>query len=276
MREIKLKIETLPVADLVPYAGNAKKHPEEQVRQIAASIEEFGNCDPIAVWTNANGEPEIVEGHGRLMALESLGVETAPVIYLDHLSDEQRRAYVHVHNQTTLSSGFDMDALKVDIGELQDFDWECFGFEDALDSFTAVDLECIEEDEAPEIEKNEATSKAGDVWQLGKHRLVCGDSTDPETFRKLMGDDVADLLLTDPPYNVALGSHDRPDEARQLHRRTDGLVIANDSWENDEAFVDFLSSVYGNCLDGMRPRRGILHLARKQPVVQLSPRVQEV
>lgn len=122
----ELTIETMAVDELVPYAGNAKLHPPEQVGQIAASIEEFGNCDPIAVWTNADGEPEIVEGHGRVMALRKLGIAAAPVIRLDHLTDEQRRAYVHVHNQTTLSSTFDFDALAVDIADLPGFDWGTF------------------------------------------------------------------------------------------------------------------------------------------------------
>lgn len=124
----ELKIYELPVADLVPYARNAKEHSASQVDTIAASIEEFGNCDPIAVWHNANGEPEIVEGHGRLLALKKLGHDVAPVIYLDHLSDEQRRAYTHVHNQTTLNSGFDVELLDDDIEQL-DFDWASFGFD---------------------------------------------------------------------------------------------------------------------------------------------------
>lgn len=128
----ELTIETMQVDELVPYAGNAKLHPPEQVDQIAASIEEFGNCDPIAVWTNADGEPEIVEGHGRVMALRKLGIAEAPVIRLDHLTDEQRRAYVHVHNQTTLSSTFDFDALAVDIADLPGFDWDAFGFDDFI------------------------------------------------------------------------------------------------------------------------------------------------
>lgn len=125
----ELKVEEVPVADLVPYIRNAKRHDDAQVRTIASSIEEFGNCDPVAVWTNADGEPEIVEGHGRVLALKKLGVETVPVIHLDHLTDEQRRAYTHVHNQTTLNSGFDLDLLEADMFELPDFDWEGFGFD---------------------------------------------------------------------------------------------------------------------------------------------------
>lgn len=129
MRDVSLQVVYTAVDDLIEYAGNAKEHPAEQVEQIAASMREFGNCDPIAVWTNGEGRPEIVEGHGRVMALRLLGAEFAPVIYLDHLSDEQRRAYVHVHNQTTLNSGFDMDVLQAEIDSLPEFDWEAFGFD---------------------------------------------------------------------------------------------------------------------------------------------------
>lgn len=128
MNQPKLEIKTLPVASLVPYANNAKKHPEKQVKEIANSIEAFGNCDPIAVWTNERGEPEIVEGHGRVLALEKLGVRDAPVIFLDHLDDEQRRAYCLVHNQTTLSSGLEYQIVVEEIDNLS-YDFNDFGFE---------------------------------------------------------------------------------------------------------------------------------------------------
>ena len=249
MRDIDLKVERVPLDALKGYEGNAKLHPEEQVEQIAESMMEFGNCDPIAVWTNSNGELEIVEGHGRLMALRKLGATDAPVIYLDHLSDEQRRAYTHVHNQTTLSSGFDMDVLAEEIASLPDFDWEAFGFGDVEGLNTSEAPEVVEFHDVDEPTNPPTRCKFGDVWQLGDHRLACGDSTDPETFELLMDGDKADLLLTDPPYNVALGHHDDPDEARQIHRRTDGLLIANDSWGSDSDFVEFLVSVYRNCMD---------------------------
>lgn len=127
----ELEVREMAVADLVPYANNAKKHPKEQINQIAESISEFGNCDPIAVWHNEDGEAEIVEGHGRVMALKQLGIDTAPVICLDHLTDEQRRIYTHVHNQTTINSGFDEQALIEDMDNLN-ADWEALGFEEYM------------------------------------------------------------------------------------------------------------------------------------------------
>lgn len=125
----ELKIVELPTSELVEYSRNSKLHPHEQIDQIANSISEFGNNDPIAVWHNENGEPEIVEGHGRLMALRKLGIETAPVIYLDHLTDEQRRAYAIVHNSTNMSSGFDMDKLDIELEGIVDIDMSQFDFD---------------------------------------------------------------------------------------------------------------------------------------------------
>ena len=129
MSQPKLKVERAKTADLIPYVGNAKIHTAEQVDQIAASIEQFGFSDPIGVWTNPDGRLEIVEGHGRVMAANLLGMEEVPIIRLDHLDDAARRAYTHVHNQTTLSSGFDFDALSLELDDIPGFDWEDFGFE---------------------------------------------------------------------------------------------------------------------------------------------------
>lgn len=124
----ELEITIVNVDELVPYANNAKLHTAEQVDQIAASIEEFGNCDPIAVWHNSDGEMEIVEGHGRLLALKKLGIEKAPVITLDHLTDEQRRAYALVHNQLTMNTGFDFELLQNELDMVTSIDMEDFGF----------------------------------------------------------------------------------------------------------------------------------------------------
>lgn len=128
--DTRLKVEYALTKDLAPYAGNAKEHPEWQVSQIAASIDHFGFNDPIGVWTNPEGVLEIVEGHGRVLAAKELGIERVPIVKLDHLDNDARRAYVHVHNQTSLTSGFDLDALAIDLDSIPGFDWEEFGFED--------------------------------------------------------------------------------------------------------------------------------------------------
>lgn len=129
----QLEIVELPVSELVEYPNNAKEHPLEQVDQIANSISEFGNCDPIGCWHNEDGEPEIVEGHGRLMALRKLGIETAPVIFLDHLTDEQRRAYALVHNKLTMNSDFDTEMLEIELDAIVDIDMSQFDFEIKVD-----------------------------------------------------------------------------------------------------------------------------------------------
>lgn len=124
----ELKVEYEKVENLIPYVNNANIHSEEQVEQIAASIKEFGFNDPIAVWTNKDGEPEIIEGHGRTLAAKNLGIDVLPVIHLDTLTDEQRRAYTHVHNQQTRNSEFDWEMIDMEMAEL-DFDWGELGFD---------------------------------------------------------------------------------------------------------------------------------------------------
>lgn len=124
----ELRIEEVPTDSLVAYANNAKLHSAEQVDQICNSISEFGFNDPIAVWDNPQGETEIVEGHGRVLAAKKLGLQTVPIVRLDHMTDEQRRAYTHVHNQLTLNTGLDFDKLDKDLAEL-DFDFGDFGFD---------------------------------------------------------------------------------------------------------------------------------------------------
>lgn len=124
-----MQVETVPLSSLVEYEGNAKVHDEANVEAIRASIRRFGNCDPIGVWTDGRGRLVIVEGHGRRMALEAEGYETAEVIRLDHLTDEERRAYALAHNQTTMMTDFDMGALEAELDALADFDMGEFGFD---------------------------------------------------------------------------------------------------------------------------------------------------
>lgn len=152
MKDQELKVVEVPTDDLIPYANNANVHTTHQIDQIVASIEEFGFCDPIAVWTNEKGQPEIIEGHGRVLAAKRLGYDKLPVIYLDGLSDEQRRAYTHVHNQLTRNSVFDVAVLDAEI-EALDFDWEMLGF-DELEDYT--DEETLQSDITPEYEFTES------------------------------------------------------------------------------------------------------------------------
>jgi ParB-like chromosome segregation protein Spo0J len=172
---VSLEVVQMPLASLNEYAGNAKVHDEANVEAIRASIRRFGMCDPIGVWTNPQGAVEIVEGHGRKMALEAEGYEVADVIFLDHLTDEERRAYALAHNQTTLMSDFDLDILEAELELLADFDMGDFGFDVGAEDEEPVE---VVEDEVPEDAPS--MCKVGDVWQLGRHRLMCGSSADGE------------------------------------------------------------------------------------------------
>ena len=149
----ELEVVEIPTDELLEYPNNAKLHPHEQVDQIVSSIERFGFNSPILAWHNDQGEPEIIAGHGRLLAARKLGLETLPVVFLDHLDDEQRRAYILVDNQLTMNSGFDEDILAQELDGILDIDMEDFGFDVAA-------YEAIEEDE---IEEQLATPEKGQL-----------------------------------------------------------------------------------------------------------------
>lgn len=247
----ELRVTMTPTDELVPYAGNAKEHPEEQVAQIAESIRQFGFNDPVGVWHDAEGRPVIIEGHGRVLAAQELGMGELPTIALDHLTDAQRRAYVHVHNQTTLTSGFDLEVLARELEELPEFDWAAYGFD--VDELLEPVPDGPDEGELPDAPE-EPRTKPGDLWLLGSHRLLCGDSTDPEQVGRLMGDRRADLLLTDPPYNVAYHQNDGKGwDPKLAKQRTDRKVIQNDAFSDEMAFQRFIEDAMRAGIAAMRP-----------------------
>lgn len=191
---MKLQVEYVDINSISPYERNARAHGKDDVKAIKKSIEEFGFNDPIGVWNN-----QIVEGHGRLLAAKELGMEQVPIIRLDELTDEQRKAYALAHNKTAELSDWDFDMLAAELQDLNDIDMSAFGFD--IDKFVEEQSEIIE-DEAPEPPK-EPKSKLGDIFELGGHRLICGDSTDSVVIDKLMDGVKADMVFTDPPYGVA-------------------------------------------------------------------------
>lgn len=221
---MQLQVEYVDISTIKPYKGNAKEHPKEQIEQIKKSMQEFGNIDPIGIWHN-----EIVEGHGRYMALKELGETQVPVIRLDDLTDEQRRAYTLVHNQLTMNSGFDLDTLKVELDNIGEIDMSEFGF--SLDGIGEEPQE-VQEDDFDEEPPEEPISKLGDIYQLGESRLMCGDSTNPEHVAKLMDGAKADMVFTDPPYNVNYA-----DKNIFLNNADKGNHIQDDI-ENDHAGSD--------------------------------------
>jgi len=227
-----LKIDYISTSNLVPYENNSRTHSKEQVEQIKRSMTEFGFTNPILIDEN-NG---IIAGHGRLQAAQELGIKLVPTILLEGLTEAQRKAYVIADNNLALNAGWDLDVLKLEIeglGEL-DFDIDLLGFDD---DFLAGLMEeepadgLTDEDEVPELEDDPVTVE-GDVWILGNHRLMCGDSTKIDAVEKLMDGQKADLWLTDPPYNVAYEG-----------KTKDALKIQNDS-QSDLDFRQFLRDCY--------------------------------
>ena len=192
---MELKIEYLPIKALKPYEKNTRKHQKKDVDNIAKSIEKYGMCDAIGIWGEQN---IIVEGHGRMLDCKQLGMTYVPCVRLDHLTDEQRREYAIAHNATAELSEWDLDILPDELAELDlsDFDFD-FGIEDDEEETEIV------EDEAPEVdEENEPITKLGDIWQLGRHRLMCGSSTDKDSILKLTENNPIYLIYTDPPYGM--------------------------------------------------------------------------
>ena len=227
------KIEQWPTDKLVPYARNARTHSDAQVAQIAASIAEFGFTNPIL----AGSDGVIVAGHGRLAAAQKLGIATVPVVVLDHLTPTQRRALVIADNRIAENAGWDEAMLQVELADLQgdDFDLSLTGFDaDALadllaDEETTSDGQ-TDEDSVPDA--GTSITRPGDVWICGNHRVICGDSTDASTYDALMAGEIADMVFTDPPYNV-----DYANTAKDKMRGTDRPIL-NDNL--GAGFHDFL------------------------------------
>ena len=242
-----MKIVEIDVKNIKPYSKNAKKHPKEQVEQIVESIKEFGFIDPIGIWSDEN---IIVEGHGRYEALKKLKYKTVPCIRLDHLTDEQRKAYTLAHNKLTMNTDFDLDVLASELNDIPDLDMSLFGFD--IDS-VEEDPEVVE-DEVPELEE-ETTAKLGDIWQLGRHRVLCADSTDGEQVGAFMDGIQADLVVTDPPYNVdyerkeKLLSNFRQNKRVEEKQKTE---IKNDSMDND-SFRQFLVDAFSVLNKNLKP-----------------------
>ena len=227
------KIEQWPTDKLVPYARNARTHSDAQVAQIAASIAEFGFTNPIL----AGSDGVIVAGHGRLAAAQKLGIATVPVVVLDHLTPTQRRALVIADNRIAENAGWDEAMLQVELADLQgdDFDLSLTGFDaDALADLLAGEETTsdgqTDEDSVPDA--GTSITRPGDVWICGNHRVICGDSTDASTYDALMAGEIADMVFTDPPYNV-----DYANTAKDKMRGTDRPIL-NDNL--GAGFHDFL------------------------------------
>ena len=199
-----MNIETIAVDLLIPYARNSRTHSDEQVAQIAASIREFGFTNPVLI----DGQDGIIAGHGRVLGARKLGMSDVPCIRLAHLSEAQKRAYVIADNKLALNAGWDEKMLALELQDLQgmDFDLSLTGFlgneiDELLAELDATPEGETDADETPEVQA-EAVSVIGDVWQLGKHRVMCGDSTSIDAVEALIDKEVAEFCFTSPPYNL--------------------------------------------------------------------------
>ncbi len=226
---------------LIPYARNARTHSDAQIAQIAASIKEFGFLSPIIIAEDNT----ILCGHGRFYGAKKLGLQKVPCVMESHLTETQRRAYIISDNKLSLNAGWDDEMLAVELSELQndDFDLSLTGFDEKeLADLFAGDEEA--EDDGFDVDKaleKEAFVQTGDLWLLGRHRLLCGDATKPEDVRTVLDGKKANICITDPPYNCA-------------YKGGTGMTIQNDRWSDSEKFYQFLldafKNIYANLADG--------------------------
>lgn len=229
---MKQQIEYLETEKLIPYARNSRTHSDEQVQQIMGSIKEFGFTNPVLV----DGDGVIIAGHGRTMAAQRLGMKEVPCLRLAHLTEAQKRAYVIADNKLALNAGWDDAMLALELRNLrdEDFDLSLTGFDDAELAALLADAVAeglVDEDAVPEAPEVPVTVE-GDVWLLGRHRLMCGDSTSIEHLERLCDGQLVDMWLTDPPYNVAYEG-----------KTKDALTIKNDKM-GDDSFRTFLRDAY--------------------------------
>ena len=236
MSKTTTEMQLISIDKLVPYVNNARTHSAEQILKLRSSLREFGFVNPIII----DREFNVIAGHGRLMAAKEEGLEEAPCVFVDYLTDAQKKAYILADNRMAMDAGWDEELLKIEMEELQNlgYDLEFTGFDEKeLADLFGVDDKEVKEDEFDLTAALEKASfvERGDVWFVGKHKLMCGDATSSEDVAKLMEDKKANLILTDPPYNVAFKS-------------SDGLTIQNDSMDNND-FYEFLYLSFKNMAD---------------------------
>ena len=234
MSKTTTQMQMVKVSELIPYVNNARTHSQEQVNKLRSSLREFGFVNPVIIDQDKN----VIAGHGRLMAAKEEGITEVPCVLVDYLTDAQKKAYILADNRYAQDAGWDEELLRLEIEALEgmDFDVSLTGFnEDEIsDLFAGADTSDTQDDD---FDLSDALEKAafvekGDVWVVGRHRLMCGDATSEEDVATLMDGKKANLIITDPPYNVAFES-------------SDGLSIKNDKMEN-EKFYEFLLSAFKN------------------------------
>ena len=233
MSKTTTEMQLISIDKLVPYVNNARTHSAEQIIKLRSSLREFGFVNPIIIDRDFN----VIAGHGRLMAAKEEGINEVPCVFVDFLTDAQKKAYILADNRMAMDAGWDEELLKIEMEELQNlgYDLGYTGFDEKeLADLFGIDDKEVKDDEFDLTAALEKASfvERGDVWFVGKHKLMWGDATSSEDVAKLMEDKKANLILTDPPYNVAFKS-------------SDGLTIQNDSMKNND-FYEFLFSSFKN------------------------------
>ena len=234
MSKTTTEMQLVAVTKLIPYVNNARTHSAEQIMKLRSSLREFGFINPVIIDRDYN----VIAGHGRIMAAKEEGIKEVPCVFVDYLTEAQKKAYILADNRMAMDAGWDEELLRVEIEALQDADFDIgltgFDENDLADLFGNDDTSDVKDDEydlSVALEKAAFVEK-GDIWTVGRHRLMCGDATSIEDVDALMDGKKANLVITDPPYNVAFES-------------SDGLSIKNDKMANDK-FYEFLLSAFKN------------------------------
>ena len=241
MTKTTTDFELVDINKLIPYVNNARTHSKEQIQKLRSSLREFGFVNPVII----DKEYNVIAGHGRITAAKEEGIQQVPCVYVDYLTEAQKKAYILADNRMALDAGWDDELLAVEMEELQNlgFDLGLTGFDEKeLADLFAADEEA--EDDGFDVDKaleKEAFVQTGDLWLLGRHRLLCGDATKPEDVRTVLDGKKANICITDPPYNCA-------------YKGGTGMTIQNDSWSDSEKFYQFLldafKNIYANLADG--------------------------
>lgn len=229
MSKTTTEMQLVAVTKLIPYVNNARTHSAEQIMKLRSSLREFGFINPVIIDRDYN----VIAGHGRIMAAKEEGIKEVPCVFVDYLTEAQKKAYILADNRMAMDAGWDEELLRVEIEALQDADFDIgltgFDENDLADLFGNDDTSDVKDDEydlSVALEKAAFVEK-GDIWTVGRHRLMCGDATSIEDVDALMDGKKANLVITDPPYNVAFES-------------SDGLSIKNDKMANDK--IDMMTS----------------------------------
>ena len=231
------ELQLVPVEKLIPYINNARTHSDEQIKKLRSSLREFGFINPVIIDRDFN----VIAGHGRILAAKAENISEVPCVFVDYLNDAQKKAYILADNRMAMDAGWDEELLRVEIESLQgsDFDVSLTGFDETeIAELFADDNDDVKDDDfdvEAELEKP-CITKQGDIWILGRHKVICGDSTEPSTFEKLLSDTKVNLVCTDAPYFVAL--------------KNKSGTIANDNLDDKQAY-EFLMKVFTNFKNAM-------------------------